>query len=178
MDQSGVVEVMNVRKIETERLIIRPINIDDAYDVFEWASDPIVNKFMPYPLHDNIRQAEEWISSLDNKNEFVFVLKSSGKVIGGGSVSYAEKYNAYELGYNLKRQYWGMGYATEASKAMIQWAYKNLGVHDFFACHANENHASRNVIKKCGFQFKHYGKFEKYDGSAIFEASCYTLHIE
>ena len=61
---------MNVEKIETERLIIRPINIDDAYDVFEWASDPIVNKFMPYPLHDNIHQAEEWISSLDNINEF------------------------------------------------------------------------------------------------------------
>lgn len=168
---------MTVRKIETERLIVRPINIEDAYDVFEWASDPIVNKFMPYPLHDNIHQAEEWISSLENKNEFVFVLKSSGKVIGGGSMSYAEKYKAYELGYNLKRLYWGMGYATEASKAMIQWAYKNLGARDFFACHANENHASRNVIKKCGFQFENYGKLEKYDGSEIFEASCYRLHI-
>ena len=45
-------EVMDVKTIETERLIIRPISIDDAYDVFEWASDPMVNKFMPYPLHD------------------------------------------------------------------------------------------------------------------------------
>ena len=169
---------MNVKTIETERLMIRPINIDDAYDVFEWASDPIVNKFMPYPLHDNVHQAEEWINSLENKNEFVFVLKSSGKVIGGGSMSYAEEYKAYELGYNLKRQYWGMGYATEASNAMIRWAYQSLGARDFFARHANENYASGNVIKKCGFQFENYGTIEKYDGSKIFEASCYRLHIE
>ena len=167
-----------MKTIETERLIIRPISIDDAYDVYEWASDPIVNKFMPYPLHDNIHQTEAWINSIENKNEFVFVLKSSGKVIGGGSMSYAEKYKAYELGYNLKSQYWGMGYATEASKAMIQWAYQSLGAHDFFARHAKANHASGNVIKKCGFQFENYSKFEKYDGSKIYEVSCYRLHID
>lgn len=167
-----------MRGIETERLIIRPISIDDAGDVFEWASDPAVNKYMPYPLHKNRCQAQEWISSLQDKNEFVFVLKDSGEIIGGGSMSYKEEYQAYELGYNLKRKHWGMGYATEASKAMIQWAYEKLGAHDFFARHANANHASGNVIIKCGFQFEKYGVLEKYDGSEKFEASYYKLHIE
>ena len=77
-------------------------------------------------------------------------------------MSYAEEYKAYELGYNLKSQYWGMGYATEASNAMIRWAYQSLGARDFFARHANENYASGNVIKKCGFQFENYGTLEKY----------------
>ncbi len=167
-----------MRIIETERLMLRPISIDDAHDVFEWASDPVVNKYMPYPLHKNVCQAEEWISSLSDKNEFVFCLRNSGEIIGGGSMSYKEEYKAYELGYNLKRKYWGLGYATEASKAMIQWAYENLGVRDFFARHANANHASRNVIIKCGFQFEQYGELEKYDGSEIFEASYYKLHID
>jgi len=169
---------MSVGRIETERLIIRPISIDDAQDVFEWASDPVVNKYMPYPLHENVCQAQEWINSLQGRNEFVFCAKNSGEVIGGGSMSYKEEYQAYELGYNLKRKHWGFGYATEASKAMIQWAYENLGAHDFFARHANANYASGNVIKKCGFQFEKYGKLEKYDGSEIFEASYYKLHIE
>jgi len=173
-----VVEVVSVRIIETERLIIRPISIDDAQDVFEWASDPVVNKYMPYPLHKNVCQAQEWIKSLHGRNEFVFCLKNSGEVIGGGSMSYKEEFQAYELGYNLKRKYWGFGYATEASKAMIQWAYENLGAHDFFARHANANYASGNVIKKCGFQFEEHGKLEKYDGSEIFEAAFYKLHIE
>lgn len=165
-------------KIETERLILRPITIDDAYDVYEWGSDPMVNRYMPYPLHENVHQAEEWINSLAGKNEFVFCLKDSGEVVGGGSMSYHEKYKAYELGYNLKRKHWGAGYATEAAKALIQWAYQELGVHDFFARHAKANHASEHVIKKCGFQFKEYGKMEKYDGSEIFEMSYYMLHIE
>ena len=170
---------MNVRRIETERLILRPIQIDDAQDVFEWAGDQEVNKFMPYPLHNSVSQAEEWIRSLgEDKNEFVFCLKDTGEVIGGISMSYHDEYEAYELGYNMKRKYWGKGYATEASKALIQWAYEELGVHDFFAKHANANHASGNVIRKCGFQFEKYGKVTKYDGSESFDASCYRLHIE
>ena len=167
-----------MRRIETERLILRPLSIEDASAVFEWAGDPIVNRYMPYPLHENVHQAEEWISSLGDKNEFCFCLKDSGKVIGAGSVSYDEEYDSYELGYNLNRHYWGMGYATEVSKALIQWAYQNLGARDFFARHANENKASGNVLRKCGFQFEHYGQYGRYDGSEIFEASYYTLHLD
>lgn len=137
-----------------------------------------MNRYMPYPLHENVHQAEEWISSLGNKNEFCFCLKDSGKVIGAGSIVYKEKYGSYELGYNLNRHYWGMGYATEASKALIQWAYENIGARDFCARHANANKASGNVLKKCGFQFKHYGQYSRYDGSEIFDASYYTLHLD
>ena len=167
-----------MKVIESERLIIRPIEIDDAKDVFEWAGDPVVNRYMPYPLHKDIHQAEEWIRSLGDKNEFVFCLKDTGEVVGGGSMSYREAFDAYELGYNLKRKHWGMGYATEASKALIQWAYEELGVHDFMARHANANHASGNVIKKCGFQFERYVKLEKYGGNEAFDATYYRLHME
>lgn len=167
-----------MKVIESERLIIRPIEIDDAKDVFEWAGDPVVNRYMPYPLHKDIHQAEEWIRSLGDKNEFVFCLKDTGEVVGGGSMSYREAFGAYELGYNLKRKHWGMGYATEASKALIRWAYEELGVHDFMARHANANHASGNVIKKCGFQFERYVKLEKYGGNEAFDATYYRLHME
>lgn len=169
---------MDVKRIETERLILRPLTIDDAHDVFEWAGDPVVNRYMPYPIHENVHQTEEWISTLGEKNEFCFGLKDTGKVIGSGSVTYNAEYGAYELGYNLNRKFWGMGYATEASKAMIQWAYHNLGAREFLARHANANKASGNVILKCGFQFEKYGQYSRYDGSEVFEASYYTLHLE
>lgn len=164
--------------IETERMILRPLTIEDAPDVFEWAGDAIVNKYMPYPLHENVHVAEEWIRSLKDKNEFGFCLKETGKVIGAGSIVYREENKAYELGYNLNRNFWGMGYATEAAKAMIEWAYKNLDAKDFFARHANENKASGNVIAKCGFTFEKYGQYTSYDGSQVFEASYYTLQLE
>ena len=171
-------QIKNMRNIETERLLLRPLTQDDANDVFQWAGDPIVNKYMPYPLHKSVQQTEEWISSLGDKNEFCFCLKDSGKVIGAGSITHKEEYDSYELGYNLNRHYWGMGYATEAAKALIKWAYQNIGVRDFFARHANANKASGNVLKKCGFQFEHYGQYSRYDASEIFEASYYTLHLE
>ena len=41
------------RIIQTERMILRPINKNDAKDIFEWVSDPIVNKYMPYNLYEN-----------------------------------------------------------------------------------------------------------------------------
>lgn len=167
-----------MRIIETERLILRPLTIDDANDVFEWVSDPIVNRYMPYPLHENVHQTEEWICSLGEKNEFCFCLKDTGKVIGSGSIAYVPEFEAYELGYNLNRKFWGAGYATEASKAMIQWAYNNLGARDFLARHATANTASGNVIRKCGFQFERYGQYSRYDESEIFEASYYSLHLE
>ena len=167
-----------MRRIETERLLLRPLTLDDADAVFEWAGDPVVNRYMPYPVHGSVRDAEKWISSLGDKNEFCFCLKDSGKVIGAGSVVYDGACDAYELGYNLNRRYWGMGYATEAAGALIQWARENLGAHDFIGCHATANKASGNVLRKCGFQFERYGKYGRYDGSEIFEASYYTLHLD
>lgn len=59
-----MVELTNMKIIETERLILRPLTINDAQAVFEWAGDPIVNRYMPYPLHENVHHTKEWISSL------------------------------------------------------------------------------------------------------------------
>ncbi len=165
--------------IETERLILRPLVIEDAKDVFEWVADPIVNRYMPYALYQNIYQVEEWITSLaENKNEFGFYLKEAHKVIGSGSITFSEERGEYALGYNLNRNFWGRGYAAEASKAMLRWASNNLGAKDFYAIRANENVASGKVLEKCGFQFTHYGQYSRYDGSETFDASFYEMHIE
>ncbi len=53
------------RRIETQRLILRPLTEQDAQDVFEWVSDPQVNRYMPYSLYQNIGQVKEWISSIE-----------------------------------------------------------------------------------------------------------------
>ncbi|WP_167958405.1 GNAT family N-acetyltransferase [Anaerosporobacter faecicola] len=165
--------------IKTERLLLRPLIKTDADDVFEWAGDPIVNKYMPYSLYQDIKQVESWIESLeDDENEFAFCLNDTGKVIGSGSITFDPERNTYELGYNINRAYWGNGYATEAAKAMIQWAYSNLDARDFCSSHANANVASGKVILKCGFQFDHYGQYSRFDGSETFDASFYVLHLD
>ena len=54
------------RRIETQRLILRPLTEQDAQDVFEWVGDPQVNRYMPYSLYQNIGQVKEWISSIES----------------------------------------------------------------------------------------------------------------
>lgn len=167
------------RIISTERLILRPLTVADAPDVFEWTGDPVVNKFMNYSIYENIDQVKKWISQIkDEDNSFGYILKSTGKVIGSGSIRFNDQDNVYELGYNLNRAFWNHGFATEAAKALVKWAYENCGARDFTAMHANENTASGNVIRKCGFVFDKYGQYSKFDNSRTFEASCYKLHLD
>lgn len=166
------------KRIETERLILRPLTVDDAPDVFEWVGDPIVNRYMPYSLYENVDQVRTWINQIaPEENEFAFVLRESGKVIGAGSIEPNEDCR-FELGYNLNRLYWGMGYATEAARGMISWAYEQLGAREFAASHAIANTASGRVLQKCGFQLDHYGQYGRFDGSEMFDAAFLTLHLD
>lgn len=167
-----------MKRIETERLILRPLTVADAEGVFLWAGDPAVNRYMPYPVHQSVEQTKQWLSTLGDKDEFGFCLKETGQVIGSGSIKYVEEYDAYELGYNLNRAFWGKGYATEAAKAMLQWAYEQRNARKFMARHVTKNTASGNVIRKCGFQFSHYGQYSRYDGSETFDATYYTMQMK
>ena len=167
------------KTIETERMILRPLVVEDAEDAFEWQSDPEVNRYMIYPLYTDVSKTREWIASLGpDANEFGFELKTTGKVIGAGGIKYHADGDAWELGYNLSRAYWGMGYATEASRALIKWAYETQGARDFTAAHATANTASGNVIRKCGFQFDRFGAYDRIDGSETFPATFYKMHLE
>ena len=167
------------RIIYTERLVLRPLNESDAQDVCEWVGDPVVNRFMPYSVYQNADQVKKWLGQLkDENNVFGFALKSTGKVIGSGSVTYSFEENTYRLGYNLNRAFWNQGYATEAAKAIIGWAYENLGAREFMARHANANPASGKVLLKCGFAFERYGQYSRYDNSETFEATYYKLHLD
>ena len=172
-------DMIHIRTIGTERLILRPLGAGDAEDAFEWQSDPEVNRYMIYPLYTDVEKTREWIMSLrPDANEFGFELKTTGKVIGAGGIKYHADGNAWELGYNLNRAYWGKGYATEASKALMQWAYETQGARNFTAAHATANVASGNVIRKCGFQFDRFGEYARIDGSETFEATFYKMHLD
>lgn len=164
-------------RIETERLILKPLTYVDAPSVFLWMSDPEVNRFMQYSLYSDVKQVEKWIVSLTPSDHvFGFFLKE-GTLIGAGSIRYQEKTKAYNLGYNLNRDYWGKGFATEAAKALIGWAHDVLHAHRFVVEHAAENIASEKVTLKCGFVFSHYGEYSRLDGSKTFLSKCYRLEL-
>ena len=79
----------------------------------------------------------------------------------------------WEFGYNFRYNCWGMGYATGASRAMIDHVRKQFGDIKLRAECAAENTASAHVIEKCGLVFKDYGEYTSYDGKKIFKAKIY-----
>ena len=167
---------MQIPTLETERLILRSLTVADAPAVFEWVSDPIVTKFMPYNTYTCVEDVENWLRSVEAETviyNFAFVRKSDGKVIGSGSVNPKEG-DIWEFGYNILRDCWNQGYVTEATREMVRFARDEKGAAAFVAGHAEDNPASGRVMEKCGLHFDHWGEYSSFDGQRTFRARFYT----
>ncbi len=158
--------------LETERLILRPLCVEDAKAVFEWASDERVAKFMIYPKHTDIKTTVEWLQSIDHSSDtaydFGFVEKSSGTLIGSGGLYWEDERQQWRVGYNLRFDRWHKSYATEAALEMVRFAKQELNAERIGSEHAIENVASGKVLQNCGLVFTGYGEYTKYDGSKTF----------
>ena len=167
---------MTVPTLESERLILRPITMDDLDAIFKWAGDPRVNKYMIYPLYKNKEEGIEWLKSLyqdDDKKDFGFVLKETGELIGSGGIYYHPERGLWSIGYNLAYDYWNRGFTTEAMEKIIEWGRQELGVKEVAATFAVENVGSRRVMEKLGMTFLEDHDYTKLDGSETFTAKTY-----
>lgn len=167
---------MTVPVLETERLILRPLTMDDLDAVFKWAGDPRVNKYMIYPLYKNKEEGIEWLKSLyqdDDKKDFGFVLKETGELIGSGGIYYHPERGLWSIGYNLAYDYWNRGFTTEAMEKIIEWGRQELGIKEVAATFAVENVGSRRVMEKLGMTFLEDHDYTKLDGSETFTAKTY-----
>ena len=119
--------------IETKRLILRDWEISDASAAFKYASDPIVVRYMLWGPN-TMRQTREFIRKVRKHRlvkprrdvELAVVLKSDNRVIGGCGLRIKKPtLKEGDLGYAFNRHYWGKGYATEATNALMSiWFYK------------------------------------------------------
>ncbi|MGN0521240.1 MAG: GNAT family N-acetyltransferase [Eubacterium sp.] len=168
--------------LETERLILRPLTVDDAPAVVKWTGDERVTKFMSYTGYDDINIARQWLESFQEEHseyKWGFVLKKTGELIGNGAIGEDVNMKGYwGIGYNIRYDCWNKGYTTEAMKAIISFAHTELGVNKICADHAIDNPASGRVMEKCGLKFHHYGEYSKIDGSVTFKAKFYTMEFE
>lgn len=147
--------------LETDRLILRKITLNDAKDIFEYAKDEEVAKWVTWPAHKSIDDTIQFINSvLDDykKNTHLCLVlerKEDKKVIGTvGFVSFFIDHDKTELGYIVGAKYWGNGYATEAAKKLLEFGFNELGLHRIQANVFIPNEASKKVLKKLGMKFE------------------------
>ena len=147
-----------VSHLETERLLLRPLTRDDVDAIFAIIGDPIAMQY--YPRTFTPEDAEKWIDrnlhwyEKDGYGLLAVVLKSSGAVIGDCGLSWqpADDEPVLELGYHLRRDHWGHGYATEAAQACMDYAFRALKADRLVSLIKAENVPSRRVAERNGMQ--------------------------
>ena len=171
--------------LETERLLLRPMTVNDAESAFaNWTSDPDVARFMRWERHNDISETRAWLESEEELAEsdavynWGFVLRSTGELIGSGGLIFVEDRGMYELGYNIMKKYWNRGLATEAAKRIIAFGRDELLQKRFFCCHAKDNPASGKVMTKAGFRYQSDGVYYSRNRERCFEAMEYLLTLE
>jgi len=170
--------------LQTERLLLRPLKLEDAEHIFKsWSSDPETVKYMQWDVHTSINDTERWLSAeeeaieSDENYTWGFELKNTRSLIGSGGICYNTLYNMFEIGYIIMRQYWGQGITSEAVKRIIAFAKEELGLKMLYAKHAKDNPASGRVLQKQGFVYQKENKYAKFSGSEEFDCKEYFLEL-
>jgi RimJ/RimL family protein N-acetyltransferase len=140
---------MNI-KIETQNLIIRNFELTDENDLCEYMLQRVNAEFESYPNFTPQKTKEEIVYRAKSDEFFAIELKKTHKVIGNIYLGKRE-FNTRELGYVLNQDYQNKGYGSEASKAMIEFAFKK-GVHRIYAECAPQNKPSWKVMERVGLK--------------------------
>lgn len=138
--------------LETQRLILRPVELADAEDMYEYASDEETTKFV-FKRHSSLEETREnivlhFISK--PLGRYGICLKETGKLIGTIDLRVDEGNKKAEMGYTLNKAYWGHGYTTEAGRELIKLAFEKLNLNCVEAKHDSRNLASGRVMEKLG----------------------------
>jgi [ribosomal protein S5]-alanine N-acetyltransferase len=142
--------------LETERLYLRPFAFGDELALLSVLGDAETMRY--YPREKSKQEVLEWVerfrrSFFDRGIGMLAVyLKSSGELIGDcGTVEQeVEEKREIEVGYHVHRDYWNLGFATEAARACVGYAFRELGSQRVISMIRPENLASRRVAEKNG----------------------------
>ncbi|MNO52974.1 hypothetical protein D3C76_434070 [compost metagenome] len=146
--------------IQTNRLILRQYNRSDFDEIYSILSDPVTMSFWPKPFDKE--QVTHWIErNLRSYEEHGFgrwlvVLKEKDVIIGDCGVVRSEINNKleYDLGYIIDKDYWNLGFGTEAAEACLSYAFKELHL-DSICINMPTNHsASRRVAELLGLSLE------------------------
>lgn len=153
-------------KIETERLLLRYLRLDDLEDFFAFRSDPEVCRYQGYdPI--TREQAVEYVEFLQGKEfgeagewaQIGVEEKLTGRLIGDVGLKPETDVRLVEFGVSFSREFQGKGFAGEALTAVLGYLFKDRGVHRVTGVVDVENAACIKLMERCGFRREaHYLK--------------------
>lgn len=144
--------------IDTGRLILRRFELNDLEAFYQLCSRPEIIRYAQSTPVASLEAAREFMQNAPfhdyatyGYGRFACVWKETGAVIGFSGLKYVPEISDTELGYRFFPEYWGLGLATEAGLASIDFARSDLGLKRLVALVHPENAASARVLMKLGF---------------------------
>ena len=168
---------MELPTLETDRLLLAALTPDEAPRVAELAGEKAVarnTESIPHPYTEE--QAEAFLRELGERIDdgeaavfgiFGIDLADEEALIGAVGLHPEPDHERARLGYWIGRPYWGRGYATEAARAAVDWAFGAFDLQRVYAESFRRNRASCRVLEKLGMEregrlrrhFKKWGEF-------------------
>ncbi|MBR2987092.1 MAG: GNAT family N-acetyltransferase [Clostridia bacterium] len=150
-------------QLDSERLLYRVMTKDDVDDLYRYASDPSVSRYLTWEAHPSRAYTARYVARVRQAYregrffDFALILRENGRMIGTcGLTSVDEDNRSCEIGYVLSREYWGRGLATEALGTLLAFAFSELGFHRAEVRFMADNRASLHVAEKNGMVFEGY----------------------
>lgn len=145
-----------LRHIQTSRLVLSVPTDDDAEEIFaRYAGDEDVTRFLSWPHHRSLQDTRAFVAFSIAEwqrwpaGPYLIRTRDDGRLVGGTGLSFDRPDEAM-TGYVLAKDAWGLGYATEVLRAMVDLS-QQLGLARLFAlCHPAHS-ASLHVLEKCDF---------------------------
>jgi [ribosomal protein S5]-alanine N-acetyltransferase len=149
-------------KFRTERLVARSWQIEDLPLAIELWGDPAVTSLIDSRCKLNEAEVEEKLRSEIERERshgvqyWALFDHCNGGFIGCAGLrpwAYTPRDPNFEVGFHLVRRCWGKGFATEAARGALDYASNKLGLSKIYAGHHPDNHASRRILERLGFEF-------------------------
>lgn len=142
----------------TQRLILRPLTLQDEQEIFELRSNDAVNQFLDRPKAQSLKDAQQFIQKITDtiqKNEgvyWVIALQHDPKLIGSIALwNFAPEENMAEIGFELHPQYQGQGIMREALTKVIEFCFTTIQLQTIEAWTHINNVSSIRLLEKNHF---------------------------
>lgn len=159
MTHEDLLRFKNVEPLTSERLILRRLKPGDDKDVYAYASDDRVTRYLLWNSHKTIYDTRAYLRYLERKYRRAEVydwgIEYDGRIVGTcGFTCFSIENNSAEIGYVLGVDYWGLGIAREALKRVIEYGFSELSLNRIEGRFLSDNVRSLSVMEKCGMSME------------------------
>ncbi|MBI3163896.1 MAG: GNAT family N-acetyltransferase [Chloroflexi bacterium] len=150
---------MDTTILTTARLTLRLFTMDDIEELFAITNEADIFRYFPTRTGWTVEKTERSIFHQTQHwekfgyGQMAVTLTESGQLMGWCGLEFLPETNETEVGYLLSKSFWGLGYATEASKESVRFGVEKAGLREIIGLTDPENVASQKVLQKCGMAF-------------------------